>query len=163
MSKLNTIADLRATTTDAEIQAFVGSITQTKHLVRIFNDLTGESVKRFATRPAGEKRLIKAMTAKRDELAEAPKAGGEQPDTPKQGGGKRKVADPMRSSGAYIRELLLANEEAAADEVLSDEEIIDRVIARFPDRKTSKGDVSWNRWKLRKDGLLPPRQKKGEA
>lgn len=48
--------------------------------------------------------------------------------------------------GAFIRELLLKNKETS--------EILMEVASKFPGSKASASDVSWNRSKLKKDGLL---------
>lgn len=55
-------------------------------------------------------------------------------------------AKPAQGSGTFIRELLLKD--------VGVEAILKQVHARFPDSKAGPSDISWNRSKLRKDGLL---------
>lgn len=54
---------------------------------------------------------------------------------------------PRLGIGAYTRELILAGK-------LSDDEIVTEVHKKFPQSKSTKSDVSWNRRKLRLTGKL---------
>jgi site-specific DNA-cytosine methylase len=50
-------------------------------------------------------------------------------------------------SGAYIRELLQAGN-------LSPEQIVGKVLEKFPGRKTTTKDVAWNKGRLRREGKI---------
>lgn len=97
--------------------------------------LDRKAVKRFKSRAEGVAK-VRALEA---ELQPAKKAGG----------GKGPVQDPAKSSGAYIRELIREGGRTR-------QQIADTVLERFPDHRTTVSDVSWNRWKMRKDGEEVP-------
>lgn len=53
---------------------------------------------------------------------------------------------PRETSGALIKQMILEGVDA--------ETILKAVHKAFPDSKATKGDVSWNRWDLKRKGLL---------
>lgn len=54
--------------------------------------------------------------------------------------------EPRATSGALIKQMILAGDDA--------ETILAAVHKAFPDSSATKGDVSWNRWDLKRKGLL---------
>lgn len=77
---------------------------------------------------------------------------GEDPMAKKEGGEAAKT-EKKQGSGAFIREQLLLKN------VKSDEEIAALAREKFKG-KTGVSDVAWNRNKLRKEGKLPPAERK---
>lgn len=53
---------------------------------------------------------------------------------------------PRETSGALIKQMILDGDDA--------ETILAAVHKAFPDSAATKGDVSWNRWDLKRKGLL---------
>jgi hypothetical protein len=57
--------------------------------------------------------------------------------------------NPGEGSGAYIRRLLMAG-------ITVNEVILEAVHTQFPDSKAKASDISWNKGKLKKDGVTLP-------
>jgi hypothetical protein len=77
--------------------------------------------------PAPGKKTAAKKSAKADKKVKADKA-------------------PRETSGALIKQMILDGADA--------ETILAAVHKAFPDSKATKGDVSWNRWDLKRKGLL---------
>lgn len=58
----------------------------------------------------------------------------------------KETKEPRATSGALIKQMILAGDDA--------ETILAAVHKAFPDSSATKGDVSWNRWDLKRKGLL---------
>lgn len=58
----------------------------------------------------------------------------------------KEAKEPRATSGALIKQMILAGDDA--------ETILAAVHKAFPDSAATKGDVSWNRWDLKRKGLL---------
>lgn len=61
---------------------------------------------------------------------------------------KEPKKDGKKGSGSLIRELIMKG--------LDNEAILVEVRKQFPENNTKTGDVSWNRWKMRTDGVKVP-------
>lgn len=68
-------------------------------------------------------------------------------------GGKAAKKETARKpgSGALIRELLMKGQ--------TPEKIVAAVLKAFPDRNTTKGDVAWNKWDMKRKGVKVPETK----
>ena len=75
------------------------------------------------------------------------KAKAEQPKS-----ARRPTLKPLKdeASGAFIRRIILAGGSGMTDKAFAEV-----VAVAFPAQKTSAKDVAWNRWDLRRKGLLP--------
>jgi hypothetical protein len=110
-------------------------------------DMATAAKKPAAKKPAA-KPVAKAAAAKKVAekvvTASAKKAEKLQAKPNKEDSGETRGRKP--GAGALIRELILAGKESDA--------ILEAVKKQFPDSKAGPADVSWNRSKLKKDGLL---------
>lgn len=96
--------------------------------------------------------VAKAVAEKRAKVeaekpAEPAKKATKKSSKPEKKAPKAKEAkEPRATSGALIKQMILAGDDA--------ETILAAVHKAFPDSAATKGDVSWNRWDLKRKGLL---------
>lgn len=102
--------------------------------------------------------VAKAVAEKRAKVeAEKPAEPAKKATAHKGGNGKnprkgektpkaKEAKEPRATSGALIKQMILAGDDA--------ETILAAVHKAFPDSSATKGDVSWNRWDLKRKGLL---------
>ncbi len=102
--------------------------------------------------------VAKAVAEKRAKVeAEKPAEPAKKATAHKGGNGKnprkgektpkaKEAKEPRATSGALIKQMILAGDDA--------ETILAAVHKAFPDSAATKGDVSWNRWDLKRKGLL---------
>jgi len=94
-----------------------------KELTEVYNKHAAKPIKAFSGSKAEAIKRVEAVLPKG-----------------KDGGGKAKVG-----SGAYIRELLVAEKNTPA-------EIVDKVKAKFPESNCTTKDVAWHKYMMRQDG-----------
>jgi len=83
------------------------------------------------------------------------KAAAQEKVAAKKDGKAAKETTRKPGSGALIREMLMKGE--------TPERIVAAVLKAFPDRNTTKGDVAWNKWDMKRKGVKVPETRKVAA
>jgi len=153
----------------------VGYVIETEHdverqlngklLVDVFNGLTEAGVKKFENKAIGAKRLMSVLpqVAIQPKTAQ-PVKGKKMPKTPtpltKDQLATLVATAPQPAEdtkcGAYIRQLVMVPAEDDASVCrFTTPEIVALARYHFKDSTAATSDVSWNRGKLKKDGIEP--------
>lgn len=170
MTTINPALEIAATTTNAELQG-QAEMANSKQRVEAYNQLTGKSIKKFATKATGFRQLCKAMVEHRDSLKQTEtKTDEPKPAAKPKAKAKVKSAvaskldsvagssggakhDPKKYRDAYVREELLKGRTDYGT-------LLEECCAKFPNRSNERKHIMWVRWNLEKNGHTLPRPAK---